>query len=268
MLSLFDRLKLTPQERRLVVVIFAVVFVVLNYWIVWPRFGDFKALSQEIETLDRKSSLYQKEVDRRPTYEVLLRKLQAAGSVLPAGEEKIQFRSDIEHLARDMGLTVRGWGEVVAERGGAVSNAFFESIALPMNQVGGGEDQIVEFLHRVGASNSTIRVKELTLKPGNFDARAGGRTNLDAVIRLVASVQKAVPKPAATPAGGATNAMAAAGATKPPAAKPAVASPARTNAIPAPMRPPARTNAPAAAGARTNVPAGSPARTNAPAPRK
>jgi hypothetical protein len=251
MLSLFDRLKLTPSERRLVVVIAAVVFVVLNYWIVWPRFGDFKALSQEMESIEEKRARYQKEVDRRTTYEVLLRKLQAEGSVLPAGEEKIQFRSDMERLARELGLTVRGWGEVVAERSTTTTtNAFFESIALPMNQVMGGEDQIVEFLHRVGASNSTIRVKELTLKPGNFDARAGGRTNLDAVIRLVASVQKAAPKPApGSPAasGSATNAGAPAttgaarstpGATNAPSTVTV-----RTNAIPAPVRSAPRTNA-------------------------
>jgi hypothetical protein len=119
-----------------------------------------------------------------------------------------------------------------------------------MNQVMGGEDQIVEFLHRVGASNSTIRVKELTLKPGNFDARAGGRTNLDAVIRLVASVQKAAPKPApGSPAasGSATNAGApattAAARSTPGATNAPSTVTVRTNAIPAPVRSAPRTNA-------------------------
>lgn len=246
MLSLFDRLKLTPSERRLVVVIMAVVFVVLNYWIIWPRFGDYQALSTEIQELQRKRDTYQREVDRRPTYEVMLRKLQAAGSVLPAGEEKIAFRSDIERLAREIGLTVPRWGEVVAERPAAgTTNAFFESIALPMNQVFGAEDQIVEFLHRVGASNSTVRVKELSLAPGNFDSRAGGKTNLVAVIRLVASVQKAAPKPAPT-ATGAPVPGAAAGATNRPGATPGMASP-RTNGIPVPGRPAVRPEAAPAA---------------------
>lgn len=249
MLALFDRLKLTPPERRLVVIIMAVVFVVLNYWIIWPRFGDYKTLSGEIQELERKRDTFQREVDRRPTYEVMLRKLQAAGSVLPPGEEKIQFRTDIERLAREIGLTVPRWGEVVVERPSTgLTNAFFESIALPMNQVFGTEDQIVEFLHRVGASNSTVRVKELQLTPGNFDARAGGKTNLVAVIRLVASVQKAAPKPAPSAAGGATNAPSntapAGGAARTNSPNPTTT--VRTNAIPAPMRPAARTNPPAA----------------------
>lgn len=256
MFSFFDRLKLTPSERRLVVVIGAVVFVVLNYWIVWPRFGDFKALTEDMESIEEKRNRYQKEIDRRPTYEVLLRKLQASGSVLPAGEEKIQFRSDTERLAREVGLTVRGWGEVVGERSGTMTNAFFESIALPMNQVTGGEDQIVEFLHRVGASNSTIRVKELTLKPGGFDPRAGGRTNLDAVIRLVASVQKAAPKGAtAAPAAGvATPSTVGAGGSN---AGPASVVGVRTNSIPAPVRPAPKTNA--SVNANAAAPVGGPA---------
>jgi len=238
MLDFLDRLKLTPSERRLVVVIGAVVFLVVNYWLVWPRFGDFAALSHEIETLDQKREQYEKEVARRPAYDALLRKLQAAGSVLPAGEERIQFRSDMERLAREVGIAVPRWGEVLPERGvGTATNAFFESISLSMSQISGAEEQFVEFLHRVGSSNSTIRVKELTLAPGNYDPRAQGKTNLVGTVKLVASVQKAAPKSA-------TNGV-------PPAAAPGTrpvtnaAPAARTNSIPSPARPAARTNAPA-----------------------
>lgn len=201
MLRLFDRLKLTPAERRLVMIILVVVFVVLNYWLVWPRFSDFRTLSEDIEAIERKRRLYQAEIDRRPMYEVMLRKLQAAGSVLPVGEERIQFRTDMERVAREVGLAVPRWGEVLQERStGSSTNAFFEAISLAMNQVSGTEAQFVDFLFRVGASNSTIRVKELTLMPGNFDPRAQGKTNLVGTLKLVASVQKAMPKVAATPA--------------------------------------------------------------------
>lgn len=261
MLQYLDRLKLTPAERRLVVVIAAVVFVVVNYWLVWPRFGDFQALSHDIEELEKKQRRYKLEIDNQPKYALQLKKLQAAGSVLPAGEERIQFRSDMERLAREVGLAVPRWGEVLPERGvGTTTNAFFESISLTMSQVSGGEDQFVEFLHRVGSSNSTIRVKELTLTPGNYDSRAQGKTNLVCTMKLVASVQKALPKtattatattPAALP-GAATSPSAAAGVKpqNPAGAKPATNAPAtavRTNSIPAPVRTSGRTNPPAAA---------------------
>ena len=239
MLKLFDRLKLTPTERRLVVGVLVVAFLVVNYWVVWPRFSEFRIISEDIASMERKKDIYQREIDRRPTYEVLLRKLKAEGSVLPVGEERIAFRSDMERLAREVGLMVPRWGEVLPERGNQNTNAFFEAIGITLQGAGGTEQQFVDFLHRVGASNSTIRVKELTLTPGNYDSRSQGKTNLIGTLKLVASVQKA-----------ATNAPAA---PKPPgSAGPSTAAP--------------RTNPPAGTAGRTNLPLPSPrtaVRTNA-----
>jgi hypothetical protein len=201
MLKLFDRLKLTPTERRLVVGVLAVAFLVVNYWVVWPRFSEFRIISEDIASMERKKDIYQREIERRPTYEVLLRKLKAEGSVLPLGEERIAFRSDMERMAREVGLMVPRWGEVLPERGNQNTNAFFEAIGITLQGAGGTEQQFVDFLHRVGASNSTIRVKELTLTPGNYDSRSQGKTNLIGNLKLVASVQKtstnapAAPKP-------------------------------------------------------------------------
>ncbi len=227
MLKLFDRLKLTPTERRLVVGVFVVAFLVVNYWVVWPRFSEFRIISEDIASMERKKDIYQREIERRPTYEVLLRKLKAEGSVLPVGEERIAFRSDMERMAREVGLMVPRWGEVLPERGNQNTNAFFEAIGITLQGAGGTEQQFVDFLHRVGASNSTIRVKELTLTPGNYDSRSQGKTNLIGNLKLVASVQKAATN---TPAAPKSPGSAAAPATAP------------------------RTNPPAGASSRTNLP--------------
>jgi len=246
MLKLFDRLKLTPSERRLVVGILVVAFLVLNYWVVWPRFNDFKTVSEDIASMNRKKDIYEREIERRPTYEVLLRKLKAEGSVLPVGEERIAFRSDMERLARDSGLAVPRWGEVLPERGGQNTNAFFEAIGITLQSASGTEEQFVEFLHRVGASNSTIRVKELTLSPGNFDSRSQGKTNLVGNLRLVASVQKPVPKATNAPAAGTASPAVVVPSTN--AGRPAANVPA-TGAKPAAATTTAKTN-PAVAGPR------------------
>ena len=39
--SLFDKLNLRPNERRLVIIVLIVVFIILNFIFVWPRFGDW-----------------------------------------------------------------------------------------------------------------------------------------------------------------------------------------------------------------------------------
>ena len=41
MTTLLDRLNLRPQERRLVVMAAAVLFLVLQFWLVWPHFKEW-----------------------------------------------------------------------------------------------------------------------------------------------------------------------------------------------------------------------------------
>ena len=42
-------MNLRPQERRLVVFVGIVFFVVLNIWLVWPHFGDWTKVSMDRE---------------------------------------------------------------------------------------------------------------------------------------------------------------------------------------------------------------------------
>ena len=43
------QLNLTVQERRIVMGIFAVVILVLNYLFVWPRFGEWGRINKQLE---------------------------------------------------------------------------------------------------------------------------------------------------------------------------------------------------------------------------
>jgi hypothetical protein len=191
MQRLFDHLKLSAAERRLVVIIGAVAFVVLNYWLVWPRFGEWQVIGDDIASMERRIKLQGDEIQRRSLYQEAVQRLQSTGTSLPAGEERIQFRRDMERMARETGLQVPRWSDVQPERGANTStNAFFEPIGLTLSQVSGSEQQFVEFLYRVGTGHSTVRVKELTLAPGNLDARSQGRTNLVGTVKLVANVPR------------------------------------------------------------------------------
>ena len=46
MTSPLDRLNLRPFEKRLVVVVAVVVFLVINAWIVFPHFSDLGKVQQ------------------------------------------------------------------------------------------------------------------------------------------------------------------------------------------------------------------------------
>lgn len=52
--SVIEQLNLSPQERRIVVIIAVIVFVVLNFLLVWPHFND---LSKAGESWNRRARI-------------------------------------------------------------------------------------------------------------------------------------------------------------------------------------------------------------------
>lgn len=65
--SFVEQLNLTPQERRIVVVIAVVVFVVLNILLVLPHFGDLGKVKDELDktrnTIETENKVVLKDID-------------------------------------------------------------------------------------------------------------------------------------------------------------------------------------------------------------
>src|SRR5437879_4010008 len=99
MSSLFDKLNLRPQERRLVVIVAIVVFVVLNFWLVIPMFGEYG--KYERRTLDANATLkkYQDEINKRSTYERELRELESQGPLVPTEEAGLRLAQEVNSQA-------------------------------------------------------------------------------------------------------------------------------------------------------------------------
>ena len=76
MSTLFDKLNLRPQERRLVVIVGIVVFVVLNFWLVIPMFGDYGRYEQRIQDAQAKLKSYQDEISKKASYDAERKKLE------------------------------------------------------------------------------------------------------------------------------------------------------------------------------------------------
>ena len=66
MTNLFDKLNLNAQERRLVVITGIVVFALLNWFFVFPEFGEYGKYEQRIKDAAAKLKSYQDEIARRP----------------------------------------------------------------------------------------------------------------------------------------------------------------------------------------------------------
>ena len=62
MSSSLDKLNLRPQERRLVVGILVLIFVVLNVLLVWPHFGDWAMVRAGLGKAQDNLASYKKKI--------------------------------------------------------------------------------------------------------------------------------------------------------------------------------------------------------------
>ena len=76
----FDQLD--SQSRRWVLGTAVVVFVILNYMLVWPHFSDWGRNNLRIAAAEKKIATYRTELARKPYYETAIRRLQMYSIVL------------------------------------------------------------------------------------------------------------------------------------------------------------------------------------------
>jgi hypothetical protein len=250
MTSFLDRLNLRPFEKRLVVGVAAILFVVLNVWFIFPFFKDWGKTKIRMATAQEKLGKFEAEVGQTSKYQAQVRALESEGLDVPQEDQSVQFLRVIQNQSALSGVNIMGTSKATTR-----TNQFFLEQSQTVN-VQSGEKPLVDFLYNLGGGNSLIRVRELTLGPDQT------RMQLVANVQLVASYQKK-PSQKTAPAASATRPAAA---TNPPAAKPAPAkTPAPTVATNKSMPPPTRNISPAP---RTNLtaakPAGLPIRTAAP----
>ena len=186
MTSYLDRLNLRPFEKRLVVAVGAVLFVVLNAWFVVPHFSDLgqakKRRADALELMKR----WQVESDQKTKYEAGINKFIREGHEVQAEDQVNQFARAIQEQQARSGVGIGNFGRTTTK-----TNQFFLELTQPVS-VQSGEAQLVDFLYSLGSGNSLIRVSELTLRPDP------PRQQLSGQVKLVASFQKTAPKKAAS----------------------------------------------------------------------
>lgn len=193
MTSAFANLR--PSERRLVLVVGVILFIVINYvWIV-PHFSDWGTVTTRRESAKWKVETYQKEIDKKPIYEKQVRELEGAGISVPLEDMAVTFARTIQAQAAQSRISI-----LANSRPSVSTNQFFID-QIQTITVQGQEKNLVDFLYNLGEGTSLVRVRGLSIHP---DAP---RQMLAANVTLVASYQKnpqaaraAAAKPAATPA--------------------------------------------------------------------
>ena len=205
--------RLSSLERRFVIGVLVVVFLLLNVLFVWPRFADWNAAQVRLAKARKTLAQWQAEVNQSPTIQTQVKVLESEGAAVPPEDQSIDFLRTIQTQAAQSGVNILGNARQIAR-----TNQFFLEQAQSITTQS-GEEQLVAFLYNLGEGNSLIRVRDLSLRP---DAP---RQQLTANIKLVASYQKKPVTRAAPPAAVKPVVPAATPAPPPAAAKPAPATP-------------------------------------------
>jgi hypothetical protein len=193
MTGYLDRMNLRPFEKRLVVGVGAILFVVLNAWFVWPHFSDLSDAKWRRSQAERKLETWQAEIDQAKKYQAGITRMLRESQEVPTEDQRNQFALTIQNQQVQSGVGIQNFGRTTVR-----TNQFFLELSQLLT-VESGESQLVDFLYNLGTGNSLIRVRDLGLKPN------AQRQALSGSVNLVASYQKSQPKkPAAGTSPGAT----------------------------------------------------------------
>jgi Tfp pilus assembly protein PilO len=197
MSSSLDKLNLRPGEKRLLVVIGIVLFIVLNVMFVQPRFGEFGKLRRESEELENEMAKFQREIDKQPIYEKTLREMEGQGSRIVRKEQSLRMLETVQSQALASGVSLTSTRHLAGSGFNTSTNAFFDEQSLNVTYDTAGYRQLTSFLVSLAEHEAMIRVRHMDVKPSPNQQRLQGS------ITLVASFQRDRPNQpgAATPAG-------------------------------------------------------------------
>jgi Tfp pilus assembly protein PilO len=219
----FDQLNLRPQERRVLVIVGLIIFVVLNILFVQPLFGQLGVAENALEKSKRTLAKYEGEIAKAPNFERVEARLKKEGSEVLS--EELQLQRIVNNEAMAAAVQVSRFTPVTRTQIGR-TNQFFEDQGLTIDFTSGGKE-LVDFLVGMASGNSMVHVHDMTLKT------VAGGTRLGGTILFAASYQKknapstrvvesgAAPRPSTK-----TN------------APPVAATPAKTNALKSITQPP------------------------------
>ncbi len=212
-MNFLDKLNLRPGEKRLVVLIAVVLFVVLNAFLVWPRFKDWDKSKKELVDARKTLADYRTEIAKAPEYKKTKQRLEGQGSSLIPQEAAVQLRRTIENQISLSGVIPNGINDLAAKD---APDQFFAERTVTMGFVSTPDNALVDFLFNIG-DRSMIRVKDLTIWPDTSMQKLQGSISLTVSYQKRSTLATNAPKTSAStnaPAKSPTNSTEKAG-TKP-----------------------------------------------------
>ena len=186
MTSWLDKLNLRPQEKRLVVIAAAALFVVLNLWFVWPHFKDLRMVERQLAQYEQTLRTYRTELAHTNEYQTRLAQLEEQGTAVLPEDRYNTLIATIQNKTIEYGVNSRNITPT-PKSARARTNEFFDEQTLTVDLNPTGPEELIRFLESMATNEMAIRVRELDLRPDP------SRTRLQGSMKLVASYQKNPP---------------------------------------------------------------------------
>jgi hypothetical protein len=174
--------QLRPLERRLAVGVLVVFILVLNWVFIWPHFSDWSNLRSRLNVAQQKLQLYQTTISQTSNYQAQVKGFESQGEFVAPEDQSINFLRTIQSQALASQVQLGNSSRQTTR----TNDAFFVQQIQNIN-VTATDEQLVDFLYKLGSDVSMIRVLDLELQPDP------PRQKLNANIKLVASYQRNAP---------------------------------------------------------------------------
>jgi Tfp pilus assembly protein PilO len=172
-------MQLRPLERRFAVGVMVVLFLVLNAVFIWPHSSDWGKLQERLAAAHKDLARDQAVLLDKPKYDALVKNLEGQGEFVAPEDIAVNMMRTIQNQSAQSGVALLNQSPPTTKE----ADEFFSQLTRNIN-VTATDEQLVDFLYKLGSGASMIRVRDLELQP---DA---AKTHLNANIKLVASYQK------------------------------------------------------------------------------
>ena len=170
--------QLRPLERRFAVGVLVVLFLVLNAVFIWPHHSDWGNLKARLDTAHKNLDRDQAVLLEKPKYDSLVKNLEGQGEFVAPEDMAVNMMRTIQNQSAASGVQLQNTSRQMTH-----ADEFFSEQTQNIN-VTANDEQLVDFLYKLGSGASMIRVRDLELQPDP------SKTHLNANIQLVASYQK------------------------------------------------------------------------------
>jgi len=152
--------RLRPLERRLAVGVVVVLILVLNFVFIWPHFSDWSKLKTRLKNAHDTWASYQATIAQATNYQAQVKSLEGQGEFVAPEDQAINFMRTIQAQAEASGVGRANYSRSIMH----TNDAFFIEQVQNINVVA-TDQQLVDFLYKLGSGASMIRVRDLELQP-------------------------------------------------------------------------------------------------------